>query len=73
MTSEADRLLEVDEVAEILKLKPSLVRRLVRQSEIPHVRLASRKIRFERAEIIKWLESRRVAPASVTQPPLRHL
>lgn len=31
---------------------------------IPHVRLADRSVRFEKATLEAWLEERRVAPSS---------
>ena len=52
-------LLTISEVAELLKLSVSTVRRLQRQRKIPFVRVG-RSIRFARSDLAAYLEKRRV-------------
>ena len=52
-------LLTISEVAELLKLSVSTVRRLQRQRKIPFVRVG-RSVRFARSDLAAYLEKRRV-------------
>lgn len=61
------RLLNIDEVAGLLGLRPKTIYALVCRRQIPHVKLSPGKggaLRFEEAAIQKYIEARRV-PASV--------
>ena len=51
------------EVSEYLQCSVSMVRRLVRRSEIPHIRLG-RLVRFRRREVDAWLSRRREGAGS---------
>lgn len=51
-----DELLEVDEVARILKMTPDWIYAQVRAGRLPHIRLG-RFVRFRRESIEAWLES----------------
>lgn len=52
-------LLTISEVAELLKLSASTVRRLQRQRKIPFIKVG-RSIRFTRSDLSAYLEKRRV-------------
>ncbi len=52
-------LLTIAEVAELLKLSVSTVRRLQRQRKIPFVRVG-RSVRFARSDLAMYLERGRV-------------
>jgi excisionase family DNA binding protein len=52
-------LLTISEVAELLNLSASTVRRLQRQRKIPFVKVG-RSIRFARSDLAMYLERRRV-------------
>ncbi len=49
-----EALMTVGEVSSYLRCSVSMVRRLVRRSEIPHFRLG-RLVRFRRSEVDGWL------------------
>jgi excisionase family DNA binding protein len=50
-----DRLLDVEEVAEILGVKKSWVREACRDGRLPHVRVG-RYLRFRLERIYEWIE-----------------
>jgi excisionase family DNA binding protein len=52
-------LLTIADVAELLKLSASTVRRLQQQRKIPFIKVGGR-IRFTRSDIASYLETRRV-------------
>lgn len=49
-----DRLLTADEVAELLRVKPSWVREHTRNGDIPHKQLG-RYLRYDRGELDEWV------------------
>ncbi|MFH1811030.1 MAG: helix-turn-helix domain-containing protein [Pseudomonadota bacterium] len=49
------------EAADILGLKHGTLYAMVSQRRIPHVRMGGRLVRFDSAELERWVESRRVA------------
>ena len=51
-----DRLLEAQEVAELLSVPVGWVREHTRTGAIPHVQLG-RYRRYDRAEVLAWVES----------------
>jgi excisionase family DNA binding protein len=53
-----DRLLNAPEVAELLAVPESWVRRETRAGRIPHVRLG-RYCRYEREAVLEWVEHQR--------------
>lgn len=63
MTTEA-RFLTYTQAAGYLALKPGTLRALVSHKRIPHVRIGPRSVTFDRAELDRWLEARKVAPQS---------
>jgi excisionase family DNA binding protein len=52
----ADVVLDVDEVAALLRLGRNTIYELVGRNEIPH-RRCGKQIRFSRAAIMRWLDS----------------
>lgn len=52
----ADRLLEADEVAELLGVPVRWVREHTRSGSIPHVPLG-RYVRYDRGDVLAWVES----------------
>ena len=61
----AEERLNAEQVAEIVGLSVSTVRLLQRQGRIPHVKVSDRKSYYERAEIERWLEGRRLRARDV--------
>jgi excisionase family DNA binding protein len=55
LPTDTDRLLTVDEVAELLHVAPSWVRSSAREGAIPAVRLG-RWLRFRRRSVLEWVE-----------------
>lgn len=53
-------LLNYKQVAELMKSPVATVYGLVHQKRIPHIRLGNRFVRFEKEEIVKWLEALKV-------------
>ncbi len=49
------RLLDVEDVAEILGMKPGWIYAQVRADRIPHIRLGPRCVRFRRESIDAWI------------------
>lgn len=48
-----DRLLDINEAAALLRLKPRTIYAMVAERRIPY-RKAGRLLRFERAELLEW-------------------
>jgi excisionase family DNA binding protein len=61
MTTSAAHL-TYKEVAELLNVKVGTVYSWVARSEIPHVRLGRRVVRFPREQVQQWLAARLVNP-----------
>ncbi len=53
-------LLTEIEAADILRLTPRQVIRLARRGELPSVQLPNKEVRFDRADIWKWVDSRKL-------------
>ena len=53
VTVEAQKMLTLEEVADLLQIRPREVRRLCSQGELEFVRLGSRTLRFKPA----WVEA----------------
>lgn len=56
-------LLDVNELADYLSLTPRAVRYMVDRRQIPFIRLGSKRLRFDLAEIDAWLADQRVEVA----------
>lgn len=59
-------LLSKHDVAELLGLKPETIARMARRGELPS-RLVAGRYRFDRGEVARWLERRRVTAAEVAK------
>lgn len=59
-----DRLLLVPEAAEILRLHPTKVYRLIKAGELPAIALNPRRIRLRRADLGAWLDDRTTGGAA---------
>jgi len=61
-----DEVMTVDQVAELLRVSPRTVERLVAGTLIPYITLRRQgtrgPVRFLRSEILKWLRNRTVRP-----------
>jgi excisionase family DNA binding protein len=56
-------LLTYSDAATLLRLPVGTLHAMVSQRRIPHVRLGPRLVRFVEAELLAWIESRRVRGA----------
>jgi len=54
----ADKLLDVDEVAELLGVEPSTVRHYIRTKQLPAIRLGN-QYRISEKDLQKFLDERR--------------
>ena len=54
-----DRLLNIQEIAEILSVKVATIYGWVSEGYIPHVKLG-RLVRFDRKEVLEWVRNHRV-------------
>ena len=57
-----DKLLTIDELAEVLSVKKSTIYQWVHLGLIPHIKVG-RLLRFREEDIQKWLISRQVEPS----------
>ncbi len=55
-------LMTVEEVAAYLQLQPETIRAMTRRGELPGFKVGSRRLRFRKADIDAWLESRKKQP-----------
>ena len=55
-------LVDINRAAEHLSTSPRHLRRLVAERRIPFVRLGGRKVRFDTAELDRWVDAQRVPP-----------
>jgi len=58
--AELPRLIDYERAAEILGVPTKLLQKWVSRRAVPHVRLAARSVRFDEAELARWIEQRRV-------------
>jgi excisionase family DNA binding protein len=58
MNSQPDKLWTIEEVADLLQVKPSVIKYWVQISEIPFVKLG-KQYRFDQKDIKHWLERRK--------------
>ncbi len=57
-----DKLLTIDELAEVLSVKKSTIYQWVHLGLIPHIKMG-RLLRFKKEDIEKWLLSKQVEPS----------
>jgi len=53
-------LLDVNQVATMLKMSASHVYTLTSTKKIPHIKVLGRKVLFDKNEIMEWLKSKKV-------------
>lgn len=56
------RFLNYKQAAEYLALPCGTLRSLVSHKRIPHVRIGPRSVTFDRAELDRWIDERKVVP-----------
>ena len=54
-------LLDVTEVATMLKMSASHIYTLTSTKKIPHIKVLGRKVLFDKVEIMDWLTTKKVA------------
>jgi excisionase family DNA binding protein len=54
-------LLDVNQVATMLKMSASHVYTLTSTKKIPHIKVLGRKVLFDKNEIMEWLKSKKVS------------
>ena len=60
MASVLPTFLTADELAVVLRCQPEKVYRLAARGELPSYKVEGRRL-FDQGEVVRWLESRRVA------------
>jgi excisionase family DNA binding protein len=51
-----EKLLKVDEVSELLDLKPARVYELCREKRVPFILIGQRQYRFSKTALLDWIE-----------------
>ena len=59
---DSEKLLTVDEVAEILRVSPSTVYRRIQAGELPAVKLGHRQVRIKQEDLDAYIEAHRIEP-----------
>lgn len=72
MKSNPDRLWTVEDVAEYLSVRESVIRYWVKNREIPFVRIG-RQVRFVPQDIIEWIATKGNSPRFVDTRDLRRV
>ena len=57
-------LLDLNQAAEYLKLKPSYIYSLIHQQKLPHYKPGGKKVYFIKAELNKWITESKIKSAS---------
>jgi excisionase family DNA binding protein len=52
--------LNYDQAAKLLAVPIGTLYAWVHHHKVPHIRISARMVRFDRAELVSWLEARRV-------------
>jgi excisionase family DNA binding protein len=52
-----ERLLDVEEIAEFLRVKPGTIYQWTHEGYIPYIKIG-KLLRFRRSKILKWLENK---------------
>jgi len=60
MATSLPTFLTADELAVVLRCQPEKVYRLAARGELPSYKVEGRRL-FDQGEVVRWLESRRVA------------
>jgi excisionase family DNA binding protein len=65
-THDPDRLLEVQEAAELLQVKPGTLYSWVSQGKVPFRKVGA-LVRFHRGELLAWTEGNRTEAKQITR------
>lgn len=57
---EKNEFLTVEELAELLKVSPRTIRRIIKRKEMPVIRIG-RQLRFRRQDVDNWLDTKIIA------------
>lgn len=57
-------MLTYKEAAKVIGVPVGTLYAWVCQKRVPHVRYGPRMVRFRRAELVQWIEERRVSPVA---------
>ena len=61
--------LSYQQAASLLGVPVGTLYAWVHQKRVPHIRISGRLVRFDRTELVSWLEGRRVPAAPAPQLP----
>lgn len=53
----AKQILSDEEAADLLKMAPSRLKRLARAGKVPCIALPDGEVRFDQADLLRWVES----------------
>ena len=67
----AERLLAIDEVAEMLGVTKSPIYSWTHRNKIPYVKLGKRCLRFRESDILKWIADHACYPENEERPKAR--
>jgi len=63
---DSEKLLTVDEVAEILRVSPSTVYRRIQAGELPAIKLGHRQVRIKQEDLDAYIEAHRITSTEFT-------
>lgn len=66
MTKTPEKLLTVEEVAEILRVSPTTVYRRIQAGELPYIKLGHRQVRIKPADLEAYIEAHRVTSTALS-------
>jgi excisionase family DNA binding protein len=67
----AERLLAIDEVAQMLGVTKSTIYSWTHRNKIPYVKLGKRCLRFRESDILKWVADSSCHPKNEEHPKVR--
>lgn len=63
-----EKLLDIDEVSEMLGVTKATIYSWTSQNKIPHIKLSKRLLKFRETEIMTWIAARSVSMDTCTPP-----
>ncbi len=67
---DSEKLLTVDEVAEILRVSPSTVYRRIQAGELPAIKLGHRQVRVRQEDLDAYIEAHRITSTAASAEAL---
>ncbi|MBI5634949.1 MAG: helix-turn-helix domain-containing protein [Nitrospirae bacterium] len=61
-----EKLLDIDDVSEMLGVTKATIYSWTSQNKIPHIKLSKRLLKFREREIMAWVAARTVSASTVT-------